>query len=275
MRHGVKSAVTPGRLPGHNGIRHGRQPVGRGHIGVESRSRELGHRPLRGSGATGADGPPAWHKGCTVRREVRAAHRAFQGRCPLRVQLRFWPEWPATGTHAATFSLIGFTKAYAELLWPRPERAVGSPGSYHMGPRLKFEGGVLGAGAPGRPGCRGRRSRARNSIRNVCLGKVSGKRGPDDPDCVMGPGRDHQPGCGWISTCSRCAASPPLSAPVFVRARPWAGSERSTLMNLKGKRCSNPTWLRYRDFDWEVDIVQELLSLPGGEELGGEAATRL
>jgi len=33
----------------------------------------------------------------------------------LRVQLRFWPEWPATGTHSATFSLGGFTKAYGEL----------------------------------------------------------------------------------------------------------------------------------------------------------------
>ena len=33
----------------------------------------------------------------------------------LRVELRFWPEWPATGTHSATFSLIGFTKAYGEL----------------------------------------------------------------------------------------------------------------------------------------------------------------
>jgi hypothetical protein len=32
-----------------------------------------------------------------------------------RVQLRFWPTWPATGTHSATFSLIGFTRAYAEL----------------------------------------------------------------------------------------------------------------------------------------------------------------
>jgi hypothetical protein len=33
----------------------------------------------------------------------------------VRAQLRFWPEWPATGTHSATFSLIGFTKAYGEL----------------------------------------------------------------------------------------------------------------------------------------------------------------
>jgi hypothetical protein len=39
----------------------------------------------------------------------------FKGGTSLRVQLRFWPEWPATGTHWATFSLIGFTKAYGEL----------------------------------------------------------------------------------------------------------------------------------------------------------------
>ena len=39
----------------------------------------------------------------------------FKAGVRLRVQLRFWPEWPATGTHSATFSLIGFTKAYGEL----------------------------------------------------------------------------------------------------------------------------------------------------------------
>ena len=39
----------------------------------------------------------------------------FKAGARVRVQLRFWPEWPATGTHAATFSLIGFTKAYGEL----------------------------------------------------------------------------------------------------------------------------------------------------------------
>jgi len=39
----------------------------------------------------------------------------FKAGVRVRVQLRFWPEWPATGTHAATFSLIGFTKAYGEL----------------------------------------------------------------------------------------------------------------------------------------------------------------
>jgi len=39
----------------------------------------------------------------------------FKAGVRLRVQLRFWPEWPATGTHSATISLIGFTKAYGEL----------------------------------------------------------------------------------------------------------------------------------------------------------------
>jgi hypothetical protein len=39
----------------------------------------------------------------------------FKAGARLRAQLRFWPEWPATGPHAATFSLIGFTKAYGEL----------------------------------------------------------------------------------------------------------------------------------------------------------------
>jgi hypothetical protein len=34
----------------------------------------------------------------------------------VRVQLRFWPTWPVTGTHNVTFSLIGFTKAYTEML---------------------------------------------------------------------------------------------------------------------------------------------------------------
>jgi hypothetical protein len=32
-----------------------------------------------------------------------------------RVQLRFWPTWPATGAHSTMFSLIGFTKAYDQL----------------------------------------------------------------------------------------------------------------------------------------------------------------
>jgi len=32
-----------------------------------------------------------------------------------RVQLRFWPTWPVTGTHDAEISLIGFTKTYDEM----------------------------------------------------------------------------------------------------------------------------------------------------------------
>lgn len=32
----------------------------------------------------------------------------------VRVQLRFWPTWPATGTHSVSFSLMGFTKAYGD-----------------------------------------------------------------------------------------------------------------------------------------------------------------
>jgi hypothetical protein len=36
----------------------------------------------------------------------------FKKGTQVRVQLRFWPIWPVTGTHDAMFSLIGFTKAY-------------------------------------------------------------------------------------------------------------------------------------------------------------------
>jgi hypothetical protein len=33
----------------------------------------------------------------------------------VKVNLRFWPTWPATGVHSAKFSLIGFTKALKEM----------------------------------------------------------------------------------------------------------------------------------------------------------------
>jgi hypothetical protein len=33
-----------------------------------------------------------------------------------KVQLRFWPTWPKTGTHAATFSLVGFARAHARMI---------------------------------------------------------------------------------------------------------------------------------------------------------------
>ena len=39
----------------------------------------------------------------------------FKAGLLARVQLRFWPTWPATGAHSATVSLIGFTKAYDQL----------------------------------------------------------------------------------------------------------------------------------------------------------------
>jgi hypothetical protein len=39
----------------------------------------------------------------------------FKRGLAVRVQLRFWPTWPKTSTHAATFSLIGFTRTHARL----------------------------------------------------------------------------------------------------------------------------------------------------------------
>jgi hypothetical protein len=39
----------------------------------------------------------------------------FKRGVKARVVLRFWPTWPVTGTHAAVFSLIGFTRAYARM----------------------------------------------------------------------------------------------------------------------------------------------------------------
>ena len=39
----------------------------------------------------------------------------FKRGLKVRVQLRFWPTWPKTTTHSATFSLIGFTRTHARL----------------------------------------------------------------------------------------------------------------------------------------------------------------
>ena len=44
----------------------------------------------------------------------------FKRGVKARVVLRFWPTWPATGTHAAVFSLIGFTRAYARMEQCKP-----------------------------------------------------------------------------------------------------------------------------------------------------------
>jgi hypothetical protein len=40
----------------------------------------------------------------------------FKAGLRARAQLRFWPTWPVTGTHDAEFSLIGFTKAYEDMV---------------------------------------------------------------------------------------------------------------------------------------------------------------
>lgn len=34
----------------------------------------------------------------------------------VKVPLRFWPTWPATGTHAVEFRLEGFSKAYTDMV---------------------------------------------------------------------------------------------------------------------------------------------------------------
>jgi hypothetical protein len=40
----------------------------------------------------------------------------FKAGIRVKVQLRFWPTWPVTGTHTADFSLIGFTKGFEEMM---------------------------------------------------------------------------------------------------------------------------------------------------------------
>jgi len=39
----------------------------------------------------------------------------FKAGLKARVQMRFWPTWPETGTHSVVVSLIGFTKAWDEM----------------------------------------------------------------------------------------------------------------------------------------------------------------
>lgn len=45
---------------------------------------------------------------------------AFKKGRQVRAQLRFWPTWPATGTHSVVFSLRGFSKAYAMMQKCKP-----------------------------------------------------------------------------------------------------------------------------------------------------------
>ena len=42
--------------------------------------------------------------------------RLFKAGRDVTLQARFWPTWPATGTHSTSFTLIGFTKAYEEAM---------------------------------------------------------------------------------------------------------------------------------------------------------------
>jgi hypothetical protein len=39
----------------------------------------------------------------------------FKAGLKARVQLRFWPTWPETGTHSVVLSLIGFTRAWDDM----------------------------------------------------------------------------------------------------------------------------------------------------------------
>jgi hypothetical protein len=115
LRHRVKSAVTPGRLPGHTA-----------YVTVDSRSVVVtsGSNLDPGNSDIGLfvdqEPPVLMDRLLGTKAAIFDAKYArlidlFKAGARLRVQLRFWPEWPATGTHAATFSLIGFTKAYGEL----------------------------------------------------------------------------------------------------------------------------------------------------------------
>lgn len=57
----------------------------------------------------------AGQKAAVFASEYRGLVDAFKRGRRVRVQLRFWPTWPKTDTYSATFSLMGFTRAYAEM----------------------------------------------------------------------------------------------------------------------------------------------------------------
>lgn len=48
-------------------------------------------------------------------REIESIVSQFIAGNRVRVRLRFWPTWPATGDKFAEFSLIGFTSAHKAL----------------------------------------------------------------------------------------------------------------------------------------------------------------
>ena len=54
-------------------------------------------------------------------KDYAGAIEQFKRGREVKLALRFWPTWPATGPHEVAFSLIGFAKAYEELQKCRPE----------------------------------------------------------------------------------------------------------------------------------------------------------
>lgn len=55
-------------------------------------------------------------KGVLFESEIAQIINQFKAGVTAKVQLRFWPTWPATKTYSVTFSLIGFREAYAASL---------------------------------------------------------------------------------------------------------------------------------------------------------------
>ena len=115
MRSGVRAAARVRWLSDDLGADHSRRQGRTGDLSVYTRRERSRHRPR------GRRGPV-----CPGRRGSRSAHGLFAAQYQtlvdefkrgrrVRVQLRFWSTWPKTGTHSATFSLIGFTRAHAGL----------------------------------------------------------------------------------------------------------------------------------------------------------------
>lgn len=61
--------------------------------------------------ADGLDGA----KAVVFKNGANALITQFKAGLKARVQMRFWPTWPETGTHSVVVSLIGFTKAWDEM----------------------------------------------------------------------------------------------------------------------------------------------------------------
>jgi hypothetical protein len=55
-----------------------------------------------------------------VKRTKKGTHKIQENEqtedATVRLQLRFWPAWPVTGTHSVALRLEGFNQAYEEML---------------------------------------------------------------------------------------------------------------------------------------------------------------